>query len=349
MTPSTTRAAAPVASITFLALALSISAVFATSPPGPSAEDIVRQLGNVSASGVPDEDDRLAAIVRAARAAAPDDQMWRLGWVLAETYAGNAKTVIDDAESLVSSLPDQPNAHYALGLCLVSTMNEVAIWNQGARAGRARELWHDALRLDPAHIGARESLVMYYRNAPAIAGGSRAKARELATGGLADAPEGAHIWHAALAADAADDKDWAAFDRHTTDALDAAPAGAKPRIVATCGRILLMTKEDPQAALDLAQPVADTSDNYQPAFVCAQALRALGRCEEAIPYYQRVLAQVPDAENSRIDLGLCLIDLGRPDEARTHLDQFLKDHPDSDRAKEAKKALKTLKAATGNR
>lgn len=346
MTPATTRV---FASTALLALALSISLVFATSPPGPSAEDIVRQLGNVSASGVPDEDDRLAEVIRTARAAAPEDHMWRLGWVLAETYAGNAKAVLDDAESLVSSLPDQPNAHYALGLCLVSTMDEVAIWNQGARAARARELWHAAMRLDPAHIGARESLIMYYRNAPAIAGGSRAKAGDLASQGLTDAPEGAHIWHAALAANAADEKDWAAFDRHTTAALDAAPPGAKPRIVATCGRILLMTKDDPQAALNLAQPVADTSDNYQPAFVCAQALRALGRCEEAIPYYERVLSQVPDAENSRIDLGLCLIDLGRPDEARTHLDRFLKDHPDSGRAKEAKKALKALKAAPGNR
>jgi tetratricopeptide (TPR) repeat protein len=310
---------------------------------GTTAAAVVRGLGNVLASPIPDEDDNLSALARSGHQANPEDAMWRLAWVLAEAYAGRSKDALAAAEELVEALPKEPNAHFALGVCLVSTINEVAIWNKGARAGRARDLWRTALDLDPAHIGARYSLIQYLRQAPGIAGGSKAEARTVAEAGLAF-PDGAHLWHIELAQLGADGGDWEEFESQITAAIGAAPGETAKRSIGVArAYTLLMTKKDPAAALSAAQPIADGADDSLACFLTARSLRELDRCAEAVPYYERVLVLTPDAQNSRIEIGLCLIDTGNPAEARVHLERFLADHPKHDRAKEAKKALKGLK------
>ena len=307
------------------------------------AEALLRRLGNAQALDEPGETDRVGQIAKEAMAAHPDDPRWRLAWVLAEAYAGRSGDVLADAEELVKQLPDEPGSHYTLGLCLVSTINDVAVWNRGARADRARGLWETALDLDPAHVGARFSLIQFYRNAPGIAGGSKKKAGALARAGL-EQPIGAHVWHAELAELAAEDRDWEAFDTEFASAIALAPTDrARQSIALSQALTLLRTKSDPAAALAVAQPIADASPESLPNFICARALRELDRCAEAIPYYQRVLERQPDAENSAFELGACLAALGRDAEAREQFERFLIDHPKSDRAKEARKALKSLR------
>ena len=126
--------------------------------------------------------------------------------------------------------------------------------------------------------------------------------------------------------------------------MAAAPGDASRRSIGMArARTLLMIKKDPEAALSVARPIADGADDSLACFITARALRELDRCTEAQPYYERVLVLTPEAQNSRLELGLCLIDTGNPAEARVHLERFIADHPKHDRVKEAKKALKGLK------
>lgn len=329
--------------LTPLAATLADQPASSESAKDADAADLVRRLGNAQALDEPGETDRVGRIAAEAMAAHPEEPRWRLAWVLAESYSGNSKDVLADAESLVELLPDEPGTHYALGLCLVSTITDVAVWNRGARADRARGLWETALELDPSHVGARFSLIQYYRNAPGIAGGSKKKAGALARAGL-EQPIGAHVWHGELAELAAEDGDWEAFDAEIASAIALAPTeNARHSIAVSQALTLLRTKNDPAGALAVAQPIADASPESLPNFVCARALRELDRCAEAIPYYRRVLDRQPGAENSAIELGVCLAATGDTGAARDQLEQFLKDHPKSDRAKEARRLLKSLR------
>jgi Flp pilus assembly protein TadD len=157
-------------------------------------------------------------------------------------------------------------------------------------------------------------------------------------------PESAYLWQTELAQLAAESGEWDEFESRIADAIAGAPGdSAKQSIGVARARTLLMTKKDAGAALAVAQPIADGADDSQACFIAARSLRELDRCGEAVPYYERVLSLTPDAQNSRIELGLCLIDTGNASEARVHLERFLADHPRHDRAKEAKKALKGLK------
>ena len=327
----------------------SLPAAHAEEPRVPAAdgradaEALVRRLGNAQALDEPGETDRVGQIAAEAMAAHPEEPRWRLAWVLAEAYAGRSKDVLADAEELVKLLPQEPGAHYTLGLCLVSTINDVAVWNRGARADRARGLWETALELDPAHVGARFSLIQFYRNAPGIAGGSKKKAAALARAGL-EHRIGAHVWHAELGELAGEDGDWEAFNTEFASAIALAPTDrARQTIALSQALTLLRTKNDPAAALAVAQPLADASTESLPNFICARALRELDRCAEAIPYYLRVLERQPEAENSAYELGVCLAATGDAPAARDQLERFLKDHPKSDRAKDARKLLKSLR------
>jgi len=303
----------------------------------------IEDFGSVRTDG---ELQTLSTAATEGMAAHPEDPNWKLAWVLIEAYSGRAKGAVDAAEELAKAMPADARAQYALGLCLISSMDSVAMWNQGARAGRARDLWTRALELDPSYTSARISLIEYYRRAPGIAGGSTKKAKELSRE-MAGIPASAHLGHLFLAEMAGDDKHWDEFDAEIALARELAPNDdAREQIAIAQALTLLNDRKDPQGALDVAAPFASTSGNYRFSFVCGTALRSLGRCEEAIACFRRVIEAVPTAENSRLDLALCLISTGQTAEARRHLEQFLADHPKSDRAKEAKKALKELDKST---
>jgi tetratricopeptide (TPR) repeat protein len=83
-------------------------------------------------------------------------------------------------ERALERSPAQADYHYWAGVATAERVQRAGMVTAMRRAGRIRERWERAVALDPRHVDARESLVEYYLNAPAIAGGSREKAEEQA-------------------------------------------------------------------------------------------------------------------------------------------------------------------------
>lgn len=95
-----------------------------------------------------------------------------------------AKDAVDAAEEAVDLAPGSAQAHYWLGNAYGNRIGQVGMLSQATMAPRLRDAFETAVKLDPQLHDARASLVEFYLQAPAIAGGSvdkaRAQAAELA-------------------------------------------------------------------------------------------------------------------------------------------------------------------------
>ena len=77
-------------------------------------------------------------------------------------------------------------------------------------------------------------------------------------------------------------------------------------------------------------------------FLDAELKRKQGRCADALPKYDQVLAKFEGARGSRWGAAVCRDTLGQKDGARRDYEEFVKRFPDDDRAKDAKAALNRL-------
>lgn len=76
--------------------------------------------------------------------------------------------------------PTKPDHFSALGIALSENMRTLTFVEQGMTAGKLRKAFAKSVELDPNHVSGLIGLARYYANAPAIAGGSLAKAGEFA-------------------------------------------------------------------------------------------------------------------------------------------------------------------------
>jgi TolA-binding protein len=77
-------------------------------------------------------------------------------------------------------------------------------------------------------------------------------------------------------------------------------------------------------------------------FFEGEAHRQLGQCAEAVPFFDKVLAQNPTARNTRYGIAECHEKLGHRAEARTHYEEFARQFPKDERAAKAREAIKRL-------
>jgi TolA-binding protein len=70
--------------------------------------------------------------------------------------------------------------------------------------------------------------------------------------------------------------------------------------------------------------------------------RQLGRCSDALPRYDQVLAKSDGAKGSRWGAAVCREKLGQKAAAQHDYEEFVRRFPNDDRAKEAKAAIKRL-------
>lgn len=96
---------------------------------------------------------------------------------LRQNKAAEAVTL---AEQAVKLSPGTADYQASLGQALSRRIGEVGFMQQAMIAGRMRKAFEKAAELDPNHLGALIGLSRYYTNAPEIAGGSPAKAKEYA-------------------------------------------------------------------------------------------------------------------------------------------------------------------------
>lgn len=122
-------------------------------------------------------------------------------------------------------------------------------------------------------------------------------------------------------------------------------AGRSAEAEAILGRALAGKPHDPNILIHLARLAADRRDfrrarelaaralsqapaNAAAAMALADALNNLGYRREALIHFRKVLALRPDIALCRLGMGICLVHLGRPDEAKAEFARFFAQAPE---------------------
>jgi tetratricopeptide (TPR) repeat protein len=242
--------------------------------------------------------------------------------------------------------PKNADYQYWVGDASFDRVDDVGMLSQMSLASAGRKAMEKTIALDPSHVGAHYGLGQYYFQAPGIAGGSVDKAKKEGEALLAiPGGKGAYLGNMFLAEIAVKAEDWAEVSRRYNAAETSGGEGADPAAAMRSQlSVLLFRKKDPKAA----QPVMEryskiaSPDDMTAVFMDGEIKRQLGRCADALPRYQQVLAKNPAAQNSRWGSAVCYESVGDKVAARRDYEEFLKRFPKDDRAKEAKEALKRL-------
>ncbi len=162
---------------------LAVSSVFAV-----TAQDVKLQLDS--------RDKKALASADALTKAEPKNAE---AWVLltrARLQANQAEAAIGSAEKAVKLAPNNSQSHFWLGNAYGSRIGQLGTFSQLSMAPKLRVAFEKTVALDPNNLDAREALIQYYLQAPAMIGGGKDKAgvqaneiakRDVARGHLARA------------------------------------------------------------------------------------------------------------------------------------------------------------------
>lgn len=123
------------------------------------------------------KDPRAAPAIESLARSRPDDAEAQVLLVRLRLRQGRAEDAVDVAEDAVDLAPDDAQAHYWLGNAYGTRIGQVGMLSKATMAPRLRNAFERAVKLDPQLHDARNSLVEFYLQAPAIAGGNVEKAR----------------------------------------------------------------------------------------------------------------------------------------------------------------------------
>lgn len=150
-------------------------------------------------------------LVRAAKAKGDDDQA-AVALALAavdDNDGARLEAAIPPLQACIDKRPQAPCA-YALGRVYGQQAMTASVFKMPGLAAKTKEQFVKAVELDPQLFEARSGLTQFYLMAPGFAGGSTAKAKELAVDAQARQPEQAKLLRALLAMN---DQDWAGAER----------------------------------------------------------------------------------------------------------------------------------------
>jgi tetratricopeptide (TPR) repeat protein len=123
--------------------------------------------------------DALEAAEALSRKESRNAQAWLL-LTQAQMMAGDFAAAVKAAERAARLDRNSAAIQFALGQAYGGNINNVGMLSKLSYAGRIRDAFARAVELNPDHHEARSALMQYYLQAPGIAGGSVAKAREQA-------------------------------------------------------------------------------------------------------------------------------------------------------------------------
>lgn len=278
-----------------------------------------------------------------------DPGNWRFALAMAalEQYAGNGSASLEWAERAVDASPRRADAHYAHGMALLLTVEDVSIFRKMGRAKAARDAWEEAVRLDGEHAPARLALAGFYLFAPGIAGGDADLGQEHARA-LTNIDGWGHLGHVLMGTHAAREEEWREMRGHFTAAEQAAEdPGDRDEAVRAHVFALLRQKEDASAAKREALAALERHDDAGPTvrYALAEAHRALGEWADAEDAYRAVLDASDEAPNSIVGLGLVLSEQGDHAGAAAAFERYLREHPEGSRIEEARDGLRRARRA----
>jgi tetratricopeptide (TPR) repeat protein len=238
----------------------------------------------------------------------------------AQLAAGDLDAAIKQAEAWAKREPQSSLAQLWLGRVYGRQAIAANVFTKLSWAGKCREAWETAVKLDPSNIDARFDLLGYYLQAPGIAGGGRDKAE--ATLPEIDALH-ASFGELARGQIAASQKDLVAARRHFEAAVAADPESNRARNA--LANLHLSEKRNAEARAVWLQLMeikpADAYATYQLGKMAAVTGEEL---EAGLAHLDAFLlmAETPE-ELSKAAAhwrrGQILVKLGRTDEARAAL------------------------------
>ncbi len=319
-------------------------------PPAASqetAEQAVQAL--VTGSQPKDHLEEAEHSIEAAASQEPENVRWQFGKALLLRARGERVPARDLMAKVVAREPDDADHQAYFGVTIFEAIDEVGMFSKMSWGVKGKAALEKAVLLDPNHVLARQGLIEFYLEAPAIAGGSTAKAEEQAKALLAiQGGRGEFQGHLALARVAGERKDWAEMGRQYTLAETAQGDGASATTAMTLHVLaLLRDAEDPKGALAVSERWAKSAkpDDTTPVFFMGEAYRKLGNCKAAVERYAKVLAAKPDAVNTRFGIAQCYEKLGESAQAAAHYEGFVRRFPKDARAGEATSAARRLRKA----
>ncbi|RZL35834.1 MAG: tetratricopeptide repeat protein [Rubrivivax sp.] len=158
---------------------------------------------------------KTAELTRAAQARAkaqPDDDQAAVALALAAVDDNDAARLESSLPALQACADKRPQAicSYTLGRVYGQQAMTASVFKMPGLASKTKEQFVKAVEQDPQLFEARSGLAQFYLMAPGFAGGSEAKARELAADVQARQPEQAKLLRFLAAAQA---KDWPGAER----------------------------------------------------------------------------------------------------------------------------------------
>lgn len=123
------------------------------------------------------KDPRAPAAIEALVKSQPGSAAVRILETRLRLQQGRAEDAVDAAEEAVDLAPEDAQAHYWLGNAYGTRIGQVGMLSKAMMAPKIRDAFERAVKLDPGLHDARSSLVSFYLQAPAVAGGDPAKAR----------------------------------------------------------------------------------------------------------------------------------------------------------------------------
>lgn len=244
----------------------------------------------------------------------------------AELAAGDLDAAIEKAEAWAKREPQSSVAHLWLGRVYGRQAIEANVFTKLSWAGKCREAWETAVKLDPSNIDARFDLLGYYLQAPGVAGGGRDKAE-------ATLPEidalNASFGELARGQIKASEKDLAGALRHFEAAVTADPDSVRARTAlaslhlrekrniearAVWQQLLERKPEDAYAVYQLGRMAAVTGEELEDGLAKLDAFLTMAETPDDL--------SKPAAHWRR---GQILVKLGRTEEARAALQLAMSD------------------------
>lgn len=233
---------------------------------------------------------------------------------------GDLDRAIELAEAWAEREPQNAQAFLWLGRVYGRQALEASVFTKLSWAGKCRDAWETAVKLDPANIDARFDLLSYYLQAPGVAGGGRDKAE-------ATLPEidAIHPSYGQLARGqmAAADQNLAAARSHFEAAVEADPASIRARTALANLHLREQRHADARAVWQQALQLKadDVYAVYQLGRLAAVTGEELEAGLQQLDQFLAVEDKPSDlsVEGAHWRRGQILAKLGRTDEARAAL------------------------------
>ena len=290
-----------------------------------------------------------ADLARAAQArtkALPDDDQAAVALALAAVDDNDGARLEAAVPALQACADKRPQAvcSYALGRVYGQQAMTASVFKMPGLASKTKDQFAKAVELDPLLFEARSGLTQFYLMAPGFAGGSTAKAKELADQAQPRQPEQAKLLRALVAMN---DKDWAGAERE----LSSVKAGDDHTVARELrgdwmrlGFEFMEQKNLPKARAIFEALQRDYPAHAAGPYGLGRVLNEMGQPDEAVKALERART-LEGAERLPIDhrLGQALLAKGDKAGAKVALERFVQNKRANPRnIEEARKLLSSL-------